>query len=281
MTRKVPFSLKLLQATFGITEKVFPSYAHRWAVKLFLTPVRLPFTSKGKQFLSSVETFSFRGGDYELVGYRKGAGPAVICVHGWAGKASQFGLISDAIVEAGYTFIGFDAWAHGQSKGKQASLVDFVDALRDLLSLEEEAPKAVIGHSLGAAAISLLAEEGVELPKFICMGAPTIGDDILETFRKTINGSPAIKEVLRKASLEKFNRAFDSFAMTNTFSLVNSPVLAIHGENDVDVGIFHLDRLLEIKPDIETMRVPKLGHRRILKDKVVINRIIEFIGKDN
>jgi esterase/lipase len=278
MARKVPLSLRTIQIAFGFTEAVYPKYAYKWAVKLFLSPIRLPYTEKGNRFLNQVESFKFRAGEHEVVGYRRGSGPEVICVHGWAGKASQFAAISEAIVNAGFTFISFDAWGHGQSEGKQSSLLDFAAAVQSLLKMFPNT-KAIIGHSLGAATIPVVASEGIAIPKFVCLGAPSIGEDILETFRQTINGSPKIKDAIRVASIEQYGRAFDSFSMSETFHTVKSQVLAIHGEEDIDVGIFHLDRLIEIKPEMEVMRVPKLGHRRILKDANVITRVVAFIGE--
>ena len=141
-----------------------------------------------------------------------------------------------------------------------------------------EIHKAVIGHSLGAASISLAVHDGLQIPKFIAMGAPTIGDDILDSFRAIIHAPSYINQGIKDACLKMYGREFDELTMTHTIKAVKCPILAIHGEDDFDVRIFHLDALIKAKPDIETLRVKGLGHRRILKDKKTIDRIIEFIG---
>ena len=109
------------------------------------------------------------------------------------------------------------------------------------------------------------------------MGSPTLPDDILNSFRKIIQAPYRINQVIKNACAEVFKRDFDEIAMANTVRSVTCPLLAIHGAEDFDVGIFHLDALKLAKADIDCMRVAKLGHRRILKDKAVIERIISFM----
>lgn len=277
MQKKVPFALRLIQFSFSTLQLLWPKLADRWAIHLFLSPRRVAYTAEGKSFLNRVETFQFQAGGKLLYGYKMGEGPEVICVHGWAGKATQFATIADRLVAEGYTFIAFDAWAHGQSAGSKASMFDFTAGYKTILERCHN-PVAVIGHSLGAASVSLATYEGMHVPKFIPMGAPCISEDILDSFREIIHARPRVNRAIREACLEIFDREFDEVAMQHTFQSIQCPVLAIHGDQDVDVSIEHLNVLESMNPSIETMRVKGLGHRRILKDPKVIDRIVAFIA---
>lgn len=277
MPKKIPLILRFIRVAFRVCSFLLPSLATKWAIKLFLTPQNAPYTNRGLKLLEKVEKFEIEANGKKMVAYKMGAGPEVICLHGWAGKSTQFASIADALVEAGYTFISVDVWAHGKSKGKMASTFDFAAAIKELLARCRN-PQAVIGHSLGAASISLAVQDGLQIPKFIAMGAPTIGNDILDSFRAIIHAPSYINQGIKDACLKMYGREFDELTMTHTIKSVKCPILAIHGEDDFDVRIFHLDVLIKAKPEIETLRVKGLGHRRILKDKKTIDRIIEFIA---
>jgi pimeloyl-ACP methyl ester carboxylesterase len=276
MDKSIPFALKLIRFLFGITQTLAPSLADKWSVSLFLSPRRSPFTEAGKRMLKKVEIFDIKANGKSLKAYRMGEGPEVVCLHGWAGKATQFSFIADALVKAGFTFVAVDAWAHGMNPGKSASMFDFADAFSTVLNKCEN-PIAVIGHSLGAAGISFAVSEGTAIPKLITLGAPALANDILDSFRDIIQAKPRTNEAIRVACRAMFNRDFDEVTMSRTFESVKVPVFGIHGEEDFDVGIHHLDALKALNPDMKTMRVPNLGHRRILKDETTVREIVRFI----
>jgi pimeloyl-ACP methyl ester carboxylesterase len=276
MAKKTPTVLHLIRFAFKTCDIIAPKIASKWAIKLFLSPLRAPYTQKGLKLMEDVEHYAILANGKKMRAYRMGSGPEVICIHGWAGKATQFADLAYAITEAGFTFVAVDVWAHGKCAGKMASMFDFADATEKLVQ-ESQNLKGVIGHSLGAASVSLAVHDGLTIPRFVAMGSPTLPDDILNSFRKIIQAPYRINQVIKNACAEVFKRDFDEIAMANTVRSVTCPLLAIHGEEDFDVGIFHLDALKLAKADIDCMRVAKLGHRRILKDKAVIERIISFM----
>lgn len=274
--RPYPFALRFIRVLFPLVERIAPSLAGRWAVRLFLSPVRQGFIPGEKDFLKRVERFDIKFEGREYQGYRLGNGPEVICVHGWAGRAAQFRYIADMLVEEGFTFIAFDAWAHGQTAGKQTNLFEFA-ALFERVYQKCEQPAAVIGHSLGAAVVSYSIANGFQVPALVTMGSPVVADDILDEFRRTINGSALVPKALREKSIRAFGKTFESATMEETFPHVSCPVLAIHGERDADVPVRHLDILKSIRSDIRTLRIADAGHRRILKNEEALKAIKDFI----
>lgn len=276
MVKKIPLALRGIRIAYSLVNTLFPNLADRWAVQLFLTPRRSPYTKKGLALMDKVETFDFMANGKPMVGYKMGTGPEVICLHGWAGKATQFADIADTLAKSGHTFVSADVYAHGNSQGKKASMFDFAAAVVELQKMCSN-PRAIIGHSLGAAAISFAVSEGMPIQRFVALGAPTLPDDILDSFRNIIKAPPRINQVIKDACLEIYKRDFDSISMSHTLKSMECPVLAIHGYEDFDVGIFHLDEIERLIPNATTIRVEGLGHRRILKDKGIIHKIIAFI----
>lgn len=278
MANSIPLLLRVIRVFYPLTELFAPFIARKWALHLFLTPVKAKFIPGEMEFLKKAERFYFKVGERELAGYQLGQGPVVLCIHGWAGRAAQFRYIAEALVKQGYTFAAFDAVAHGQSKGNSTQMLEFKEALLTFASRYQNI-RAVIGHSLGAATISFAISEGHSFPRFVSLGAPVLAEDILDSFVAIINGSESTKKAIRAGTLSRVNRSFDELTMQETFKKVHCPVLAIHGIDDVDVPHRHLDTLLHINPEIRTIKVPDVGHRRMLKSLIVIDEILQFVGE--
>lgn len=274
--KKYPFPLNAIRAAFPIVETIAPALAQKWAAQLFITPHRFGFTDPEKVFLKKLEQFHFKAGGKQVVGYRLGTGPAVICVHGWAGRAVQFRMLAEALVKRGYSFVAFDAWGHGQSEGKQSQLFEFSAAVEALYK-QTENPIALVGHSLGVASIAWAAKEGLAIPALVSVAAPVIAQDILDDFCRIINASRKVQAGIRERAVISFNIQFDDAVLEATFSEIRCPVFAIHGETDKDVPLSHLDVLASIRPEIDTKVIPGVGHRGILKSQLAIDQVIDWI----
>lgn len=277
MAKSTPIALRLLRTLFSITNQIAPKLADKWAVHLFLKPVRAPYTDAGRELIAEATAKEIEVDGRVLKGYSIGEGPVVICMHGWAGKTTQFAHIAWALRDAGYTFLGFDAPAHGVNPGTSSNMFEF-KALVTALVAQTENVACVVGHSLGASAISLAIHEGLVIPKLVVLGAPVVAEDILNTFCETIWGTERTKKAIRDGCLRLFDIEFDQLTMEHTFkSCTSIPALGIHGTEDIDADVSHLDILHKIHPSMQSYKAKGLGHRRILKDQAVIDRIIAFI----
>jgi len=259
-----------------LTCKLIPPLGDAWLVRLFLKPVRHPLTKSQIAGLSKFEVSDHQVKGYQLRLYKRGTGPEVICMHGWSGKALQFLDISEALDKAGYTFIGIDAPGHGKSSGGLTNMFEFTDAFEFALSQAKQ-PKAVIGHSLGAACIAFSAARETSIPALVTVGAPVLADDILSEFTRMVNAPKGKEEAIRQATIKRFGVTFDSVTLQTTFNAVKAPVLGIHGKEDMDVPHTHLDVLKSMKPDMTIQKFEGVGHRRILKEPEAISSILDWI----
>ena len=71
----------------------------------FMTPRSLPLRDWELPLLASSERITLRFG---LSALRWGQGPAVLLMHGWEGRPTQFASLINALVEAGYTAVALD-----------------------------------------------------------------------------------------------------------------------------------------------------------------------------
>ena len=106
-----------------------------------------------------------------LRGWVLGQGPSILLAHGWAGRSGQLAPLAEGLVAAGFRAVAFDMPAHGDSPGREASVVVFAQAIAAVAKAEGPLAGAV-GHSLGGAALALAVGWGLELPRVVLVAAP-------------------------------------------------------------------------------------------------------------
>ncbi|MDT1028360.1 alpha/beta hydrolase, partial [Pseudomonas paraeruginosa] len=81
----------------------------------FMRPGEWPPKDWERPLLASSARVTLRFG---LSAWRWGEGPAVLLLHGWGGRPTQFAHLSEQLVGAGYCVFALDAPAHGRSPGR-------------------------------------------------------------------------------------------------------------------------------------------------------------------
>jgi pimeloyl-ACP methyl ester carboxylesterase len=275
---KTPFPLKIIRWVFPRVEKFFPKLAHRYFIYLFFTPFRYPVPEKEKETEAQAQQSVLQLEGNAIQMYSWGAGPVVLVVHGWAGRASQFRKFIPVFNQAGYRVVGFDGPAHGKSGGKQTNLIEFDSVLNIVVKTVGE-PVAIIAHSFGGVAALYAIANGLPVKKVINISSPTIGDEIINTYLKTIQGSAATGEAFKRYMVKMYNKSFDEFSALHIIQHVppDLKLLLIHDARDKEVTIEHPLALLNVYPGATLLKTSGLGHTRILKDDDIINRCLGFI----
>jgi pimeloyl-ACP methyl ester carboxylesterase len=206
--KKTPLLLKIVSWIFPKLERTFPRLAHRFFITIFFTPLNYPLPEKESILQDEAEKFSLDVAGKKIQCYAWGAGPVVLLVHGWAGRATQFRKIIYALVRRNFRVVGFDGPAHGHSTGRSTNIQEFEEAL---IRIYEKVgpPEAIIAHSFGGGAVLYAAMNGLPVKKLINIASPTIGDEIIHTYLKTIKGSPGTGEFFKSYILEKTGKPFE------------------------------------------------------------------------
>ncbi len=271
-----PWPFRILRTLFPLLESFAPGLAKGIAVRLFLTPISFPMRPADREAALSFEQKRRRIGDHDVVVYGKGEGPEVLCLHGWSGQSMQFRVLANRLMEEGFRCVLIDAPGHGMNKSKKTNLFEFAEVFRAVWS-ELDRPLAAVGHSLGAASISYAISEGEEVAAFATFGAPVLSQDILDEYMRRINGTDRTIQAIRDRTVEEFGRSFESVTMEETFKSVKCPVFGVHGLNDRDVPVRHLEVLKSIHPNMESHTYEGIGHRRILKDERVLDDFVFWL----
>ncbi len=171
--------------------------------------------------------------------------------------------ISRALVERGLAVLRFDFTGLGESEGDFAA-TDFSSNLDDLLEateylrLHHQAPRLLIGHSLGGAAVLTEAVRVPEARAVAVLGAPSDTDHLR---RSLLRSSPELAHGATEATVTLAGRSFrirrqllDDLARDRVLPAVRKlgrALLILHSPADEVVDIDHARRIYE------TARHPK------------------------
>ncbi len=277
---KTPPALRAVRWLFPWLERWAPPLAQRLFVIIFFSPLSYPYPEKEKKALRYAKRFTFQAAGKKLQGYRWGdASRYVLLVHGWAGRATQFRRFIKPLLNRGFSVVGFDGPAHGLSEGRKTNIVEFEEALRRLYEIQGE-PSAIIGHSFGGAAVIFAAQRGLKVNKLVAIATPTIGDLIIDTYLRAINGTEKTKLFFKDYVPRKYGKPFDAF--TASYAIQHLPhamkLLLVYDEDDLEVAPVHAHRLRELYPSAQLLLTSGLGHTRILKDNKVIQQVVDFVA---
>jgi predicted alpha/beta hydrolase family esterase len=276
---KTPLLLKIVRWGFPKLERVAPFLAHRYFIRIFFTPLRykVPAKDRKAETFATLSNLIVRGNKIQCYTWGTGA-TYVLLVHGWAGRATQFRRFIKPFLAQGIRVVGFDGPAHGHSEGKRTSLPDFEECLKQIVTREGK-PRAIIAHSFGGVATLFAITRGLPITRVINIASPTIGDEVIKTYLRAINGSWKTGIFFKSYIQKTQGKSFEEFSALHLVKLLpqKMQLLLIHDENDKEVEIRHAEALLQVYPQAHLIRTRKLGHTRILKDDEVIRRCVTFV----
>lgn len=277
---KIP---KIILLSSKLIAYLSPKLVTLFAAKLFTTPIKhkipkreLEMDSKSRKILITIPKI-----DAKVVLYQYGeSDKKILLVHGWSGRGTQLFKIADELLKAGYSTISFDAPAHGKSLGKLAIMTDFIETI---LEVERQfGPfEAAIGHSLGGTSLLNSVKKGLAINHLAIIGSGDIITDILDDFVAKLELKPMISTRLRSYFEKKYGVEMNSYSGYNAAMEITIPVLVIHDKNDPEVPVSAGINIHKHLKKGELLLTEGLGHRKILGNHLVIERIVKFINTNN
>jgi pimeloyl-ACP methyl ester carboxylesterase len=287
MTKKASFhtqSLKIpkvILLTSKLISFISPKLITLFAAKLFTTPIKhkipkreLEMDRKSIQKLTYIPAIK-----KEIVLYQYGESKKkILLVHGWSGRGTQLFKIAEELQKAGYSTISFDAPAHGKSPGKMTIMTDFIATI---LEIDKELGpfEAAIGHSLGGMSVLNAIKEGLKVNHAVVIGSGDIVQDILDDFVAKLELKPNLSTLLRLHFEKKYGEEMNNYSAYLAAAKTEIPVLVIHDHNDPEVPVKAGINIYEHLKNGELMLTEGLGHRKILGNTAIIEKILQFIGK--
>ena len=285
---KIPLGVRLFISSsrilFRILGSASPQLTGKLALRYFMTPPNFP-TPRREEAMRERSELSFQKiNGYKIAVRSWGEGPVVLLSHGWGGRGTHFFALIDALVNAGYRAVAFDAPAHGDSSGKRTNMLEVCKTLAAIA--QPLSPlKAIVGHSFGCGTALLAMDRlGVSAEKVVLFSC---FDDIIwvtEQFGEAFAMNDKVIAAMRHEARSRYGDAFDppwdwpQLSPLNTIRQVKVDLLLLHDEQDMEVPYPHALKLIEAAPKARLITTTRLGHKKILMDKKSIESCIDFIG---
>jgi pimeloyl-ACP methyl ester carboxylesterase len=284
MSKKSPIKNQSLQipktilVTAKLLETISPKLVTLFAARLFTTPIKykIPKREFHMEQNSRQSKLLVPSLKKEITVYQYGeGGKKIVLVHGWSGRGTQLVKIADELVKMGYQTISFDAPAHGKSEGKTTIMTEFIASL---LEIEKQfGPfEFAIGHSLGGMSILNAIKQNFKVKKAVTIGSGDVIQDILDDFVTKLKLNPKIALLMKQHFEKKFGESMENYSAHVAAQEVKIPVLVIHDQNDHDVNVKSAHNIAKHLINNELMITEHLGHRKILGNEMVIDKIKEF-----
>lgn len=252
-----------------------------FAAKLFTSPLKhkIPKRELEMDRKSIQKRIEIPSINKKVVLYQYGkSSKKILLVHGWSGRGTQLFKIADELVKAGYATISFDAPAHGKSPGRTTIMSEFVATI---LEIDKQFGPfdAAVGHSLGGMSLLNAVKKGFKINHLAIIGSGDIVQDILDDFVAKLGLKPNISSKLREHFEKKYGQEMDSYSGYKSAMEIDIPVLVIHDKNDPEVAVTAGINIYNHLKNGTLYLTEGLGHRKILGDPAVIDKVVQFVKK--
>jgi pimeloyl-ACP methyl ester carboxylesterase len=208
--------------------------------------------------------------------WRLGAGPAVLCVHGWEDDNALWGPLINAFAEIGVAAAALDLPGHGFSEGDACTpplAADAVAAAAAALGPID----AIVTHSFGGPAAGIALSRGLDVRRVVLI-APPRGRN-RRWFRLAEERGIPIEVVHRARELYGADAGeAAAFDFAELAPRLKAAALIIHSADDEQVDWEQGRAIADAWPNAEFLLCDGLGHRLIAQDGDVIARIVSFVA---
>jgi pimeloyl-ACP methyl ester carboxylesterase len=250
--------------------------AARWAEAIFCRPPRNEPRPNEEAFLATGIRHTVQCDDHDLAVWSWGQGPVVVLAHGWGSRSGRFAALALALADAGFRVILFDAPAHGESMGSQASLPQFARALRAVADAVGPV-YGLVGHSLGGAAVSLAMGAGLRVNRAVLLAPPADVVLFSHAFAQHLRIPLRAHEAMRRNLESRLQIRWEELHIPSLARSMSAPALIVHDRDDEDVPYAHGEEIARAWPGAEFMPTSGLGHRSMVRDPEVIRRTTAFL----
>jgi pimeloyl-ACP methyl ester carboxylesterase len=255
---------------------ITPVQAARLAAHRFLTPPRSKRTAQEASALSGARGQAIDVGAQRVRTWTWGEGPAVLLVHGWGGRGGQLVGFVEPLLARGFSVTTFDAPAHGDSDGRQVTLPQMVTALRAVAAAH--APiHGIIAHSIGAVATARAVYEGLAAGALVFIGPPAELVTPSLAFGDALGLSRRVRELLQGRIERRAGVPWVAFDVVRLAMSQTASLLIVHDRGDAEIPWQHGVAIARAWPGAELLTTDALGHRRILRDAMVIAEATSFL----
>lgn len=266
--------LKQLGRVLRLVARISPGLAAKTAGAIFRRPRRHRQPERELAWIKDAERIVLpyqappgaeRSAPDKLAALSWGAGPTVLLLHGWEGRASQMAGFVNDLVAKGLRVVALDAPAHGRSGGKASSMIEFgaglSSAQRELGPLH-----GVVGHSLGSASTAFAISNGLEVERLAFVSPPFDLDVYFELFLGVLGLNDDVRNRMVRGYERQFGLPWETLRCATVADVREHELLVVHDRDDQETPFAGAQAVAERWPKGQLHATDGLGHLRILRD---------------
>jgi pimeloyl-ACP methyl ester carboxylesterase len=267
-------------ALLRLAHRVAPGLGTRLALDLFSTPLPGKGHARARPVPSpwTARRQPFEGGwitRWQRSDVAAGA-PPVLLVHGWAGDAQQWRALGDRLAAAGFDPVLVDLPAHGRSHGRRSNLPQWVRALFALTAVHGPW-HAVAAHSLGALAAAHALAQGLPAGRLALVATSPPPRQFLRWFAGVLGPGEGLAQRMQARIEQLEGLPLQHFEADWLGPRLKQPTLLVHDTDDRTAPLAGAVRLGTAIGGARFQTTQGLGHRRILVDPTVLDRLMEHL----
>ena len=140
---------------------------------------------------------------------------------------------------------------------------------------------AVIAHSFGVPCTLLALQQRRFARRVVAFSSPATLDGIMGRFQEMLALSPRTVQLLRDRLARRFgDDLWTRFSAEDMARSMDLPALVIHDRDDRDIPFGDGEAIARAWPRAEFLGTNGLGHRRILRDPDVIERVVQSLHRE-
>lgn len=277
---RVPYKVILTRQAFRTLGLLAPGLAAMWAYRLWYSTRRFRESEHDRRWRQQAQLDMLEHKFGRIAVYRWGEPdkPVVLCLHGWNGRASQFATMLPALQKAGYQVIAFDAPGHGNSEGHATNIFRIAAVLQSVVERYPPA-QAIITHSFGGmVAAYAIKHLGIPVSRLIMIASPVSTQYLIDMFAQSMGINQRVMRRFDKLIRAEFgDDVYERISAEQNLKNCELPILLLHDKQDQAVSWRNSERIAETAANAVAIYTEGHGHRRLLRDKKLIRKIVNFI----
>ena len=280
---KAPLLLRYIRFIYNTLGRMFPDYFGSRAYEQWFTTTRFKTPAYELPAVDSArrETLDVNGIPVAVYIWQNDTSDhdkTLLFIHGWTGRGSQIVNYIEKLNAIGYRVISFDAPAHGNSTGKQTSALEMTDTVL-ALNAHYGNINAAITHSFGGMILAYAMSLGLKLERAVMICPPSSLEVLLDNFQRILALPDSVMQVLIRKSYAIHGQIIrDAVNTVNNASKLSCKGLVLHDEDDIEIPWHSGKEIADAWQGAEFIKTSGLGHRRIIHDDEVIDRITTFLA---
>lgn len=273
---------KIIHKTLIVGQWIYPKGVADFVRNKFFTPTTKPLTKVQKSWIKKSTAIKVESRRKKIQLWRVGNGPALLFIHGWNGRGVQFQRFFQPALDAGFSIMFFDAPAHGYSEGEMTNYLEVTESINAIFN--QGLGKDIVGvvaHSLGASAIiNHLTRHANPIRLVLIAPALRLLELLFTSFH--IHGVPNKTAVTLLEEVEEdFQIPLETQNPIDLICQLSNSILIIHDKKDKTTPIGPSIQVAKDRENTDLMETEGFGHNRLLKQKRVIEKAINFIKSKN